>query len=155
MGYTIDVYRGKINAERNILRFALFICFFPQLIAGPLERAKNLLPQLKNPIRASYYQSQKYLLYIFIGLIKKVVVSDRFYEVIKYNIDPKLDYFPPAKNFITFYLMYFRLYYDFSAYSIMAIGIAGLLGIKLSDNFRFPLFSTNVINFGEEITISS
>lgn len=147
IGYTIDVYRGKISPEKNFISFALFVCFFPQLIAGPLERAKNLIPQFSNPFKLDYFLTQKYVFFIMLGLVKKTVVSDRLFEVIKHNIENPMRLEQASKNFSSFFLMYYRLYYDFSSYSIMAVGIAGLLGIKLSRNFYHPFYTTNIADF--------
>ncbi|MCR9204501.1 MAG: hypothetical protein NXH75_07990 [Halobacteriovoraceae bacterium] len=147
IGYTVDVYRSKTKVEKNFFRFALFVCFFPQLIAGPLERASKLLPQIKKPMELNYFLAQKYTFYIFLGLVKKTVVSDRIYDLIKRNLDAPAILENSSKNIITFYMMFYRLYYDFSAYSIMAVGIAGLIGIQLSYNFKQPAFSTNIADF--------
>lgn len=147
IGYTIDVYRDRIEPEENFVRFALFVCFFPQLIAGPLERAKNLIHQFSSPLKLDYFLTQKYVFFIMLGLVKKTVVSDRLFEVIKHNISNPLQLEQASKNFTSFFLMYYRLYYDFSSYSIMAVGIAGLLGIKLSRNFYHPFYTTNIADF--------
>lgn len=147
IGYSIDVYRGHVEPEKNFNYFALFVCFFPQLVAGPLERAKGLIPQIKNPKTLNYFETQKYVFYIMLGLVKKTIVSDRIYDIIQINIIDPTKFEGAAKNLSTFLLMFYRLYYDFSAYSIMAVGIAGLLGIKLSQNFHWPIYATNVAEF--------
>ncbi len=147
IGYTIDIYRGRAKAEKNFFKFALFVCFFPQLIAGPLERAGNLISQFAAPFKLNYFQTQKYVLFILIGLAKKTIVSDRLFGIIEHSIKNPTELEYASKNFLNFYLMYYRLYYDFSAYSIMAIGIGGLLGIRLSTNFVHPNFTTNIADF--------
>ena len=143
ISYTVDVYRGHTKAEKNYLKFSLYVCFFPQLIAGPLERARSLIPQFSKPNKLNYFLTQKYVLLIMIGLAKKTIVSDRLALLIDHNVlnPTRLEY--ASKNFLTYFMVLFRLYYDFSAYSMMGIGLAGLLGIKLSTNFNYPLFSTN------------
>ncbi len=147
IGYTVDVYKGHIKPEKNFVTFALFVCFFPQLIAGPLERAKKLIPQFSNPSTPTYNQTQKYFFFILLGLVKKTVISDRLFALIQHNLQNPAQFEHASKNFISFYLMYYRLYYDFSAYSIMALGIAGLLGIHLSKNFHYPIYITNIADF--------
>ena len=136
MSYTIDVYQKKFSAERSVLDFALYVCFFPQLVAGPIEKARDLIPQIKRINYPSNTDIEKYLWIIFWGLFKKVVIAD--------NIAPYTDKIFGSPNPLAIeilnasYAFTIQLFCDFSGYSEMAIGVAGLLGFRLSQNFLAP-----------------
>lgn len=153
LSYTIDVYRKKIPAERSLLNFAAFVSFFPQLVAGPIERAKNLLPQIRNRRKFKYPQAVTGLRLILWGFFKKIVIAD----ALAYKVE---EIFPNYEilngGVLLLGLLYFavQIYCDFSGYSDIAIGTAKLLGIDLMVNFRFPYFSKNVTEFWRRWHIS-
>lgn len=147
LGYTIDVYRRELRAERNLLHFASFISFFPQLVAGPIERAKNLLPQIKREKpQPSLYGAVSGLHWILYGLFKKLVVAD--------NIAPLVDSTYSSVEsqsglslLIATYLFAFQIYCDFSGYCDIAVGSARCVGINLMENFRTPYVSKSFSEF--------
>lgn len=153
LGYTFDVYYGKIEVEKNPLRYALFVSFFPQLVAGPIERSKNLLEQLKRP---TYFDPEKVregLLTILWGLFIKIVIADNAALI----VNPLFENFPSHAGIeMVFATIFFaiQIYCDFSGYSYMAIGSAKLLGFNLMDNFRSPYLSTNIKEFWRRWHIS-
>ncbi|MBN2828693.1 MAG: MBOAT family protein [Candidatus Cloacimonetes bacterium] len=153
MGYTIDVYKGKLKAERHLGYFALYVSYFPQLVAGPIERASHLLPQFKsiNPIKAENLIIG--FSRILWGFFKKVVIADRlalFADVIFAN---PTDYsgFPLIVGILFFT---FQIYCDFSGYSDIAIGIAKVMGIDIIENFNIPYSSVNISEFWKRWHIS-
>lgn len=146
MGYTIDVYRNEVKPEKHFGYFALYVCFFPQLVAGPIERAKNLIPQLKSPAVLSLYDVQSGLFLIGFGLLKKLVVADRLFLMISNQLGnaANLDGWQ-AMSFGT--LVFFAVYMDISAYTDIARGSARLLGIELSKNFNRPMLALSIGDF--------
>jgi D-alanyl-lipoteichoic acid acyltransferase DltB (MBOAT superfamily) len=134
LGYTIDVYRGKRKAEKHLGKFALYVSFFPQLIAGPIERAEFLLPQFHFNYKFDYSRVVNGLRLILWGLFKKLVIADWIGLYVHQVFD-----FPEQHNgpiiWIASSLFFIQVYYDFSAYQDIAVGTAKILGIKLSDNF--------------------
>jgi alginate O-acetyltransferase complex protein AlgI len=154
ISYAVDVYRGTIPAERHFGKFALFISFFPQLVAGPIERAKDLLPQFKTSTTNFHSDDFKDgVLLFFWGLFKKAVVAD--------NVAMFVDsYYSTAQHqnggFLLFatYLFAIQIYCDFSGYSDMAVGIAKMLGFRLMENFRSPYFSDSLTAFWRNWHIS-
>lgn len=144
LSYTFDVYRGTIKAEKNIFKFSLFVCFFPQLVAGPLERAGKLLPQLKQRMNFSYENAAEGAQLIIWGLIKKTIVSDRLTVIIADIFKNEAETYSGMHFFITGLMISAKFYGDFSGYSDMAVGSAKMLGFKLSKNFDFPFFSTSI-----------
>jgi D-alanyl-lipoteichoic acid acyltransferase DltB (MBOAT superfamily) len=153
MSYTIDVYRGNIKAEKNLLRFALYVAFFPQLVAGPIERAGKILPQFfeKKPVTYELLASGAKL--ITWGLFKKVVIADRLSTYVQWVFDQPENYSNGALAMAGFFAN-ILIYADFSAYADIAIGSAKCLGIKLSPNFHFPLFSIHMPDFWRRWHIS-
>lgn len=151
--YTIDVYRGEIKPERNFFRFSLFISFFPQLVAGPIERTKNLLPQFyKNhrfELQRVYYGTQ-IMLY---GFFKKVVIADRAAVAVNAVYNSVGDYKGLYLVAATV-LFAFQIYCDFSGYSDIAKGAAKVLGFDLMDNFRSPYLSGSIKEFWKRWHIS-
>ncbi len=146
LGYLIDVYRGKIEAERDFLRYALFISFFPQLVAGPIERSSNLIKQLKTPERFSYENLRKGLLVMLYGFFLKIVVADR----LAIYVDSVYDDLPGHPGYyIVVAAVFFaiQLYCDFYGYSTIAKGAARVMGITLMDNFKAPYFSVGISEF--------
>ncbi len=151
--YTIDVYRGDIKPERNFLRFSLFITFFPQLVAGPIERTKNLLPQFyekhKFDLQRVYYGVQ-IMLY---GFFKKVVIADRVAVAVNTVYNNAGNYSGLSLIAATI-LFAFQIYCDFSGYSDIAKGAAKVLGFELMDNFKSPYLSTGIKEFWRRWHIS-
>ena len=143
MGYTIDVYKKRIAAERHLGYFALYIAFFPQLIAGPIERASALLPQLRSKVRFSWLNLSVGGRLIVLGLFKKLVVGDHLYTLFAMPVFEPQGYSTPTILLSTL-IMTLWIYVEFSAYTDMAIGSAKLLGIDLMSNFKRPFFSRNM-----------
>jgi D-alanyl-lipoteichoic acid acyltransferase DltB (MBOAT superfamily) len=146
VGYVIDVYRKQVEPERNFFRYTLFICFFPQLVAGPIERFSNMIVQLKSPKLYSYNRFSEGLKIFSWGLFKKVVVADNL-GLIADPIFNSPKEFSPEILIIGALAFTFQIYGDFSGYSDMAIGIGKTLGIDLMKNFRTPYFSTSIPEF--------
>lgn len=153
VGYTIDVYRREIYAERNFLKYALFVSFFPQLVAGPIERSKNLLKQLDKTYPFSYERMREGLLLMLWGFFLKLVIADRaavFVDTVFSDTGQYTGLYIPAAVII----FAFQIYCDFSGYSIIAMGSARILGLKLMDNFNAPYFSKSVSEFWRRWHIS-
>ncbi len=153
LGYTIDVYRKDVAAEKNFIDYALFISFFPQLVAGPIERSGNILHQLKeyHPFR---YENIKTGVYpVLWGLFKKVVIADNM-AVLVNNVYNN----PQSQGGGAFLLatvaFAFQIYCDFSAYSDIARGSARMLGFRLMENFHCPYFATSIQDFWRRWHIS-
>ncbi len=153
LGYLIDVYRKDIYVEHNFLRYALFISFFPQLVAGPIERSKNLLKQLAVPKRFSYDNLRRGLLIMLYGYFLKVVIADRIAMFVNavYN-DPTAH--PGFYIVIATILFSLQIYCDFYGYSTIAKGVALTMGITLMDNFNAPYFSKSIKEFWRRWHIS-
>jgi D-alanyl-lipoteichoic acid acyltransferase DltB (MBOAT superfamily) len=146
LSYTFDIYRGTLKPVKNILDYALFVSFFPQLVAGPIERAKNLLPQFYVLRKFSNQKAHEGILDITWGLFKKIVIADGLsqYIDIVYGDITSFSGFPIiwATLFFTF-----QIYCDFSGYSSIAIGTAKLFGFELVMNFRRPHFAKSLQEF--------
>ncbi|GAB4546760.1 MAG: MBOAT family protein [Pleurocapsa sp.] len=153
MSYSLDVYFGKMPPEKKILNFAVFVSFFPQLVAGPIVRASTFLPQLKQARTFDLVKIRYLLLLFLIGYIKKACISD--------NIAPFVDsFFATPEDYtalsawIGVLLYTIQIYCDFSGYSDMAIACAGFLGYELCLNFDFPYFSNSITEFWRRWHIS-
>lgn len=153
LSYTIDIYRKRLTPVSNPLTFFTFVAFFPQLVAGPIERASNLLPQLQRKQRFDYDEAVSGLRFIVWGLFKKVVVADRLSHVVE-QVYSKPEAFSGASLFLATIFFGIQIYCDFSGYSDIAIGSARLLGIRLMDNFRTPYFSVSFREFWQRWHIS-
>ena len=153
MAYTIDVYRQHLRAERNVLRFLTFIAFFPQLVAGPIERATNLLPQFKVQHQFDAARVVEGLRYILWGAFKKMVIADRLaiYVNTVYN-DVGAHTGAPLIMATVFFAI--QIYCDFSGYTDIAIGTARILGFDLMENFRQPYVSKSLTEFWRRWHIS-
>jgi alginate O-acetyltransferase complex protein AlgI len=153
MAYTIDVYRMDIKAERSWLRFSFFIAYFPQLIAGPIIRPQNFLPQLNNKLYLNRNDLHFALLYISKGLIKKIVFADMLSGVADgvFESNGNFDFF---STLIALYAFTFQIYFDFSGYSDVAIGCSKLLGYNIPENFRRPYMATSITDFWRRWHIS-
>ena len=156
LSYTVDVYNGKIEPERHLGRFAVYVAFWPQLVAGPIERAGNLLPQFQRKIDLDYARLRNGLLRILQGFFKKLVIADRLAIYVNevYNNPANYDGAPIVLATIFFAV---QIYCDFSGYSDIAIGAAGMMGFDLAENFRNPYFATSVTDFWRRwhITLSN
>lgn len=153
VGYVIDVYRRDVACERNFLRYALFVSFFPQLVAGPIERSGNLLHQLGEEHRFDWNRMKDGLLLMLWGFFLKLVVADRAAIVVN-NIWGNQDKYQGCYIWIALFLFAFQLYGDFAGYSTIAQGTARVLGIELMDNFRAPYLSQSVTEFWRNWHIS-
>ena len=153
LSYTIDVYNNKINATKDWLSFFCFVSFFPQLVAGPIERASNLLPQFYSKRVFNKHSAVDGLRQILWGLFKKVVVADNcaFYVNQIFNDSP---YYSGSTLFLGAVLFAFQIYGDFSGYSDIAIGTARLFGFDFKQNFAFPYFSRDIAEFWRRWHIS-
>jgi D-alanyl-lipoteichoic acid acyltransferase DltB (MBOAT superfamily) len=153
VGYTIDVYRENLKHEKNIINYALFVSFFPQLVAGPIERAKNLLPQFREINFFSwtnFYEGVKLMLW---GYFLKLVLADRlgiYVDAIYNNIENHNG----SSIILASILFAFQIYGDFAGYSLIAIGTAKAMGFDLMANFRRPYFGSNIKSFWSRWHIS-
>lgn len=153
MGYLIDVYKGKIHAERHFGYYALFVSFFPQLLAGPIGRADALLPQLKRERRFDYEKATYGLKLMAWGYFKKLVIADVFAVTVNKVYDNAQSYV--GLVFIIVTVMFaIEIYCDFSGYSDIAIGCAKLFGIELATNFKSPYLSFSIKEFWSRWHIS-
>ena len=146
MSYTIDSYRGLLQPTRRILSLAAFIAFFPQLVAGPIERAKHLLPQFEKPRTLSSENFKSGALLFLLGLYKKMVIADNLAPIADKVFD-NIKSASPSETTIAILAFMFQIYCDFSAYSDMARGSARILGFDLSLNFNLPYFSRSPSEF--------
>lgn len=153
LGYTIDVYRNKIGAAHDIAAFFAFLSFFPQLVAGPIERASNLYPQFLRRKRFDYDMAVEGCWMILWGFFKKIVIADGAAVVVNTVFDSAGNY-NAATLWIAAILFAFQIYGDFSGYSDIAIGVARLFGIRLMRNFNLPYLSHNVAEFWRRWHIS-
>ena len=153
LSYTIDVYRKDVSVTKNIVEFCAFISFFPQLVAGPIERAKNLLPQFQRDRHFDYEQAVDGCRQMLWGFFKKVVIADRCAA----NLNPLWDSYADYSGISLWglaILFTFQIYCDFSGYSDIAIGCARLFGIKLLSNFNYPYLSRSIPEFWRRWHIS-
>ncbi len=153
MSYTIDVYRRKISHTRSFVNFAAFVAFFPQLVAGPIERASHLLPQFSKPRVFDYEKAKSGLFLMVWGLFKKVVIADTCATYVNVIFEDYQNMNSLSLMLGAFYFA-FQIYGDFSGYSDMAIGLARLLGFDLMMNFNKPYFSRNIGEFWRRWHIS-
>ncbi len=153
LSYSIDVYRGNIKPTKDIIAFFAFISFFPQLVAGPIERATNLLPQFLQKRKFSYEQGVDGMRQILWGLFKKIVVADNCALYVD-HVWATYDTQSGSTLLLAAVLFTFQIYGDFSGYSDIAIGTAKLFGIKLMRNFNNPYFSRDIAEFWRRWHIS-
>jgi len=153
LSYVIDIYNDRIKPERNFINYSVFVCFFPLLVAGPIERATHLLPQITKDRVFDYSKAADGLRQILWGLFKKIVIADncaKFVNTIFDNYQTQ-----SASNLVLGAVMFaFQIYGDFSGYSDIALGTARLLGIELLRNFGFPYFSRDIAEFWRRWHIS-
>lgn len=153
MSYTIDVYRGKIRATRDIVAFFAYVSFFPQLVAGPIERAVNLLPQFLRQRVFTYANGVQGLRYMLWGFFKKVVVADNCALFVN-SVFADYHHASSDQLVMAVFLFAFQIYGDFSGYSDIAIGTAKLFGFQLTRNFNLPYFSRDIAEFWRRWHIS-
>lgn len=153
LSYSIDVYRKNITATRDILSFFAYVSFFPQLVAGPIERATHLLPQFSVPRVFEYTAAVDGLRRILWGLFKKIVIADSCALQVD-NIFRNYEILPGSTLWIGAFFFTLQIYGDFSGYSDIAIGVARLFGIDLMQNFNFPYFSRDIAEFWRRWHIS-
>ncbi len=147
MAYTIDVYRGRLKAERDFAWFALYVSFFPQLVAGPIERASQLLPRLKRPQPLGLIRVRDAALLFCSGFFKKVYIADNLAYLVERVFDHPSSEASGGQVLLGLYAFALQIYCDFSGYTDMARGVAKLLGVDLSINFRFPYLATSPQDF--------
>jgi D-alanyl-lipoteichoic acid acyltransferase DltB (MBOAT superfamily) len=153
LSYLIDVYNRRIVAERNFVEYAVFVSFFPLLVAGPIERATHLLPQIKVPRSFDYGRAVDGMRQILWGLFKKVVIADNCAEYANIVFDGTTN-FSGSTMLLGAVFFSFQIYGDFSGYSDIALGTARLFGIELLKNFSFPYFSRDIAEFWRRWHIS-
>lgn len=153
LSYSIDIYRRKLQPKRDIVSFFAFVSFFPQLVAGPIERATNLLPQFHNPRSFSYNHASNGMRQILWGLFKKIVIADNC-AIHANAIFSNYTTYSGSTLLLGAIFFSFQIYGDFSGYSDIAIGTARLFGFKLMRNFAFPYFSRDIAEFWRRWHIS-
>jgi alginate O-acetyltransferase complex protein AlgI len=153
MSYTIDVYKRKIPATTDFIAFASFVSFFPQLVAGPIERASNLLPQFSKQRKFNFDQAVEGVCLICYGLFKKVVIADRL-SVYVNNVFDNVDSANSISLTVATVFFSFQIYCDFSGYSLIARGTAKLLGFELMVNFNKPYLAQSIPDFWRKWHIS-
>lgn len=156
LSYTLDVYRGDMKAERNLLKYALFVSFFPQLVAGPIERSKNLLSQIQNTDKIQVWDFDRvkngFLLMMW-GFFQKLVIADRASLLVNTVLNHYQDY-GFVEIVLAVILFAFQIYCDFGGYTDIARGAAMVMGFRLMSNFRQPYLSGNVREFWRRWHIS-
>ncbi|MCF0201850.1 MAG: MBOAT family protein [Bacteroidaceae bacterium] len=153
LGYSIDVYRGQIQAERNFFTYALFVSFFPQLVAGPIERSTNLLNQFKERHRFDYDFAMSGFKLMLWGYLMKICMADRA----AVYVDKVFDNLSNPEGYSTLLaslLFTIQIYGDFAGYTFIAIGCGRILGFSLNDNFRRPYFAVSITDFWRRWHIS-
>ena len=153
MSYTIDYYRGNIERETSLIRYATFVSLFPRLVAGPIERAKNLLPQLHKTPKVSIQDITDGLSLFVVGFFKKVALADYMALYVDKVYDAPEQFQAPALVLATF-LFSWQIYFDFSGYTDMARGVARMMGFRLMLNFNNPYLATGLGDFWSRWHIS-
>jgi len=153
LSYSVDVYNGTLKPEKHLGIFALFVSFFPQLVAGPIERASNLLPQFHKSFGFDSNRVNSGLRQMLWGMFKKVVVADRLAVLVNAIYNDPTEFGGPALLLATVFFA-FQIYCDFSGYSDIAIGAARVMGYDLMTNFRTPYFAKSISEFWKRWHIS-
>ncbi|MGJ8733543.1 MAG: MBOAT family O-acyltransferase [Cellulophaga sp.] len=153
LSYTIDVYKRNLEPTKKFIAFAAFVSFFPQLVAGPIERASNLLPQILKKRTFNYCEAKDGLRLMLWGLFKKVVIADSLSPIVN-DIFSNYSTLSSPVLIMGAVFFAFQIYGDFSGYSDIAIGTSKLFGIELMSNFKFPYFSKNIGEFWRRWHIS-
>ena len=153
VGYMLDVYYGRVKAEKNLLDYVLFVSFFPQVTSGPISTAEELMPQIKAAHKFDYEQGKQGLKYLLWGMFIKLVIADRlglFVDTVYANYI----HYSGSTCFVASIFYTLQIYCDFAGYSLMAIGIARTLGFNLIDNFRRPYLAVSITDFWKRWHIS-
>jgi D-alanyl-lipoteichoic acid acyltransferase DltB (MBOAT superfamily) len=153
LSYVIDIYNDRIKPERNFIYYSVFVCFFPLLVAGPIERATHLLPQITRKREFEYEKAIDGLRQILWGLFKKIVIADNCATYVN-DVFNSYQTQTGSTLFIAAIFFAFQIYCDFSGYSDIALGTARLFGIELLRNFAFPYFSRDIAEFWRRWHIS-
>ena len=153
IGYLVDVYKQRVPMERNFIDYALFVSFFPQIMSGPISRASDLLPQIKNKRTFSEVKAVQGLKWLLWGMFLKTVMADRLglYVDSVYN---NFQYQSGFSCLVASFMYTMQIYGDFAGYSLMAIGVGRLLGFDLVNNFNHPYFATSITEFWKRWHIS-
>ena len=153
VGYMLDVYHGRVKAEKNLLDYLLFVSFFPQVMSGPISKADELLPQIKTANKFDFEQGKQGLKYLLWGMFIKLVIADRlglFVDTVYANYI----HYSGSTCFVASIFYTLQIYCDFAGYSLMAIGIARTLGFNLINNFRRPYLAVSITDFWRRWHIS-
>ena len=153
LSYTVDVYRKEVSPEKNFLKYALFVSFFPQLVAGPIERSKNLLSQVNEEHHFDYERVRKGLFTMLWGFFLKLVIADRAAILVNAVYD-NLSLFGGAHIALATGCFALQIYCDFASYSIIALGAAEVMGFRLMKNFERPYFAVSIADFWRRWHIS-
>lgn len=153
LSYTIDIYRSDFEPTKNIVSFFTFIAFFPQLVAGPIERSYALLPQIENPRFITKQSINEGIVQLLVGLFRKLVIADTLGVYVDQIYD-NIAYQNAMTIFLATFFYAFQIYYDFAGYTDIAIGTAKLLGFKFTQNFNLPYFSSSLTEFWRKWHIS-
>ncbi|MDR3049216.1 MAG: MBOAT family protein [Elusimicrobiota bacterium] len=153
LSYTMDIYRGEIAAEKNIAKYALFVSFFPQLVAGPIERSKNLLNQMTERHYFDYDRVKNGLLLMLWGYFEKLVIADRLALIVN-EVFANTDKYTGFQIAVPMILFAFQIYCDFAGYSNISRGAGQVMGFKLMENFRQPYFAVSIQDFWRRWHIS-
>lgn len=154
MSYTIDIYRGRMKPEQNFITFALYVSFFPQLVAGPIEKAANLLPQLRQSHPFSYDNATYGLKLMAWGFFKKLVIADRLAALLVDPVYQNPSHYSGGVFLLSSAAFALQIYCDFSGYSDIARGCAKTMGIDLMVNFKAPYLSASIREFWQRWHIS-
>ncbi len=154
LSYTLDIYRRELKPEKNLTKFAVFVAFFPQLVAGPIVRAKDFLPQINSVPPPTYNNLNKGLTLVFIGLFKKIVIADLLAFLAIDSIFNNPNEYSSWDLLMGLYAYAFQIYCDFSGYSDIAIGVALMLGFHLPINFNRPYIAQSPSDFWRRWHIS-
>lgn len=154
MSYTIDVYFGKVKPVTNLLDFALFVCFFPQLVAGPIERFNRLMPQIQRPRKLDGDCFVEGLYHVSMGLFKKIVIADNMATLTNAIFATEVSQLTGPECLMGVLAFAFQIYGDFSGYSSIAQGVAKWLGFELMYNFKMPYFAASPSEFWQRWHIS-
>ena len=153
VGYMLDVYHGRTKAEKSFIDYLLFVSFFPQIASGPINKADELLPQIKKERTFDYYQAVSGLKYLLWGMFLKVVIADRAGIYVD-TVFGAYEKFSGLGCIMASFLYSIQIYTDFAGYSLMAVGIGKILGFNLINNFRRPYFAATVTEFWKRWHIS-
>ena len=154
MSYTIDVYRGRIQPARDLLNFALYVCYFPQLVAGPIERFDRLMPQIESPRKVTQQDFHIGLYHVLIGLTKKLVIADSVAPIVNAIFATPTEELTGPMCWVGAHAFALQIYGDFSGYSSIAQGVSRWLGIDLIFNFRMPFLAMSPSDFWRRWHIS-